>query len=54
MIRKFVVNHKPIIIFCAIYMDKNFVDVDGTIMIKPKSAYTSNGIDIIEIKVRRK
>ena len=43
-----------LIIFCAIYIDKNFVHVDGTIMIKPMSGYTSNGIDIIEIKIRRK
>ena len=36
--------------FCAIYIDKNFVNVDGTILIKAKCNCTSNGIDITEIK----
>ena len=28
--QKFVVNHTPLIFFCAIYIDKIFVGVDGT------------------------
>ena len=37
---------------CAIYIYKFFVNVDGTILIKPKCSCTSNRIDIIEIKIR--
>ena len=37
-------------ICCQPYTSNHFVDVDGTILIKPKCTYTSNGIDIIEKK----